>query len=578
MSSSSLRSDTGAGREALVVAALTTVGGLLRLWSIGRLGLVHFDEGIYAMAGTWVLSPRGLSDLDPTVISYAPPGFPFLVGLSYALLGVSDLAAIGVSIATGTLTIPVIGWLAYRTFGRGAGAAAAAFAALSGSHIAFSRMALTDVSFGLFWIIAIAQGQRFLERPGPIRAATLGVAVGAAQLFKYNGWMAGAVVAATAIIEPLVRPDHRSARRQLDVSGWGLLAAMIAAAVYWPWFRFVEVHGGYAALLAHQRGYLGGISSWPGQALALALQDDALSGGVLWLATGAFVAALCLQFTDDSKPDGFRTWARSILALVGFTTLCAYPGSNWFGSLFWLSVLVPIVARLLDTKAHLFLVVAWVVMALMTPFYHPYARLLMPLHTLSWVLMGGAFAHIRKRLDVASRKSGWTLLGMPRPWVQFTLVSGLVPIVMIALGLNFLREMRLGPLLLPSDSLREACRNIASDLPKDLVSLRLYARPPFTFYLAGSAPVAPQPTMERLFETGNEKTLALLDAAMIRQERGGRGRLTGSTDRWDLVREVPTTLNLPTLLDIDPSAATARSPDRAASLMLFRPRRSGAQR
>ena len=27
--------------------------------------------------------------------------------------------------------------------------------------------------------------------------------------------------------------------------GWGLLAAIVAAIVYWPWFEFVESHGGY---------------------------------------------------------------------------------------------------------------------------------------------------------------------------------------------------------------------------------------------------------------------------------------------------------------------------------------------
>src|ERR1700677_1106726 len=79
MSSSPPRSDTEARREAIAVAAMTAVGGLLRIWSLGRLGLIHFDEGIYAMAGTWVLSPKGLAGLDPTVISYAPPGFPVLV-------------------------------------------------------------------------------------------------------------------------------------------------------------------------------------------------------------------------------------------------------------------------------------------------------------------------------------------------------------------------------------------------------------------------------------------------------------------------------------------------------------------
>lgn len=109
------------GRETLVVIVLTLVGAVLRLWSPGRLGLVHFDEGIYALAGLWSLSPRGLAELDPTVISYAPPGFPVLVGLSYLVFGVRDLAAILVSTIAGTLTIPVAAWLSRRTFGPGAG-------------------------------------------------------------------------------------------------------------------------------------------------------------------------------------------------------------------------------------------------------------------------------------------------------------------------------------------------------------------------------------------------------------------------------------------------------------------------
>jgi hypothetical protein len=81
-------------RENLVVIALTLIGGVIRGWSPGRLGLVHFDEGIYALAGLWSLSPGGLRALDPSVIAFAPPGFPFLVGLSYLMFGMRDLAAI----------------------------------------------------------------------------------------------------------------------------------------------------------------------------------------------------------------------------------------------------------------------------------------------------------------------------------------------------------------------------------------------------------------------------------------------------------------------------------------------------
>ena len=138
----------------------------MRLWGLKRLGLIHFDEGIYAIAGLWSVSPGGLAAIDPTLIAYAPPGFPILVGLSYLLFGVSDLAAILVSVLTGTLTIPATAWLARRTFGAGAGAFAAALVALSGFHVAYSRMALTDASFLLFWVLGLICGQRFLERPG----------------------------------------------------------------------------------------------------------------------------------------------------------------------------------------------------------------------------------------------------------------------------------------------------------------------------------------------------------------------------------------------------------------------------
>src|SRR5271167_3841901 len=123
MTSHPPRLEKALAREIVVVVALTAVGAAVRLWSLGRIGLVHFDEGIYALAGLWVFSPRGLLDLDPNLIAYAPPGFSILVGLSYLFFGVGDVAAVLVSIVAGTMTIPAVGWVARRTFGCGAGAA-----------------------------------------------------------------------------------------------------------------------------------------------------------------------------------------------------------------------------------------------------------------------------------------------------------------------------------------------------------------------------------------------------------------------------------------------------------------------
>src|SRR4051794_40580598 len=255
-------------REILIVFLLTLLGALLRLWGLGKLGLTHFDEGIYAIGGLWALSPRSLAGLDPTVIPYAPGGYPFLVGLTYLGLGVSDVAAILPSILAGTMTIPAVGWLARRTFGPGAGGPAAAMAALSGFHVAFSRMALTDASFLLFWTLALVAGQRFLERPGAARGVWLGLSVGLAQWFKYNGWLAGMAVPLAACLGMAIDAAERERRRILAVWGFGLLAAVAAAIVYWPWFAFVESHGGYADLLRHHRGYLGGRSPWVGHRAA----------------------------------------------------------------------------------------------------------------------------------------------------------------------------------------------------------------------------------------------------------------------------------------------------------------------
>ncbi len=577
MSPSPSRPDSGARGEVLIVAALSVVGGSLRCWSIGRLGLVHFDEGIYAMSGTWVLSPRGLGGLDPSVIPYAPPGFPVLVGLAYGLLGVSDLSAILVSIVAGTLTIPLAGWLAFRTFGRGAGAAAAAFAALSGSHIAFSRMALTDVSFTLFWIIAIAQGQRFLEHPGPGRAAALGIAIGVAQLFKYNGWIAGAVVALSAALWAIRRTDDRSLRRQVAIWGWGLFAVLIAAIVYWPWFRFIESHGGYGALLAHQRGYMGGLASWPAYAVLQLEQDRVLSGGIWWMALAGVVGAAAMRGAVGGSFGAPRSPARDVVIVLSLTSLCSFFHGALFGALLWI-IIVTAIGMKSPAREALVLAVGWIVLALMTPFYHPYARLLLPLQAFVWVLLGGAFAILGRAMEQLCEREQRRIWGMPEALLRFAAACWLVPLVLALLPSSRAAVASVSELLEPSDSLRRACGAIASDLPKDLGALRLYARPPVRFYLRAAVPVAPQPTPRALLATDDPRSWALLDAAMVRQGGDLRGGPGGSADRWELARELPTTLNWPTLLDIDPSAARSPSPGRSAPMLLFRPRSPGAAR
>src|SRR5208283_531684 len=114
---------------------------------------------------------------------------------------------------------------------------------------AFSRVALTDASFLLFWILGLVCGQCFLERPRISSAIALGLSVGLAQWFKYNGWLLGMFVMLAAFLGILVDSKERQRPRIRALWGFGLLAALVAGATYWPWFSFVESHGGYAGLL-----------------------------------------------------------------------------------------------------------------------------------------------------------------------------------------------------------------------------------------------------------------------------------------------------------------------------------------
>ena len=52
-----------------ILITLTLIAAVLRFWNAGRLGLCHFDEGIYAFAGLWIRSTKGLSAIDPNVIA-----------------------------------------------------------------------------------------------------------------------------------------------------------------------------------------------------------------------------------------------------------------------------------------------------------------------------------------------------------------------------------------------------------------------------------------------------------------------------------------------------------------------------
>ncbi len=553
-------------REFAFVAVATVVGALLRIWALGRLGLVHFDEGVYAISGLWAIGPQGLSGLDPMVVPYAPPGFPFLVGLAFKVLGPSDVAAILVSVTTGSLAVPAAAWLARRTFGAGAGTAAAALAALSGFHVAFSRMALTDASFLLCWLVGLIVAQRFLERPSATRGIALGIAVGVAQLFKYSGWTLGAVVPLTAVAIAVSDPSRRTSAYQMRVWGFGLLAAAIAAAMYAPWFAFVENHGGYRGLLTHHSGYVGSLDSWFGHWSIQLEQVGALSGGWGWsLAAWLPAVAGAILVRPDSKG-----WARSWRGLGLLAMLAAgvfAPTFPWWIGLGWL-----VMAGRDGSPGRMLLGVAWIGLSVLTPFYHPYARLWLPIQSLGWIAGAGAIAGL-----VAPGGTAIVRFGLRSSLLGFCGLAALAQGLWLT-PTPSLAERGTG-VLAPSDSLRTAVGRALGDLPPGIPGLRLLARPPATFYLGGRAAARIEPDLDGLLHDQGEGAWALVDLAQLRQSGDPAATTARLLEHWELVGAYPTTLNPVTLLDVDPAAARGVRPAEAdAPLWLLRPRRIGGSR
>ncbi len=561
------------------MAVVATVGLVLRVWPVGRLGLTHFDEGIYALAGSWAFAPKGLAAIDPILIAYAPPGFPILIGLMYAIFGPSDAAAIAVSQVAGTLTIPVVAWLARRTFGPGTGLAAATLVALSGPHIAFSRMAMTDASFLLAWLVALGAGMRFLERPGPRRALPFGLAVGLAQQFKYNGWLAGGIVIVAAALAAIARPEDRRPGWLLRTFGWGGIAALVAALVVLPWYLFVEAHGGYPALLRHQRSYLGGPGRWLSSFRTQAAQTVALSGSQDLVLAAFGVAILGSALTKWSWGLRVRTgWLDRfvLLALIvaGAIFVAVIPNAAWWiglASAPWLLTGRRTSARVVGAW--------WLILSAITPFYHPYARLWLPIHAAGWIILGGILgngvesaAPYLRRLRGRATPDDPSFLRFALIWGWFLAVGTIASVEMEALD----DRIRIMPGLFdPSDSLRQAASRVKSIVPEEVAALRYYGRPCLTYYLAGRLALLPQPGPETVLQPGDRRIWALLDQGV-----GGGPYWPTGIERWEPIESIPTTLALPTMLDLDPGVAMGRNLfiARSAPLTLLRPRRPGDSR
>lgn len=377
--------------ERLLLTAITLGGLALRCEGLSDLSLAHFDEGVL-MSSAFDVRLKGLWQFTLAQPLQAPPLYPWLVGGLMWLTGVaSPLIGVYASALFGSAMVPLFFLLARRLFGNRVGLIAAGLLATSDLHIAFSRMALTEAVLTFWFVLAMYALARLADAGSSFWgwSVAAGLATAAAWNTKYNGWMPLAI-AATAWFLFAVR--GRFVRRHTDAE-WGqshswlrlwaglLMATSIAVACYVPWYRYVErsFEGGYAAVHQNHLNYVGGLADWPSRAARLFVSLSAFRhlGWLLTLAGMLFGLGWCCTIfrREHSRTPRLPVSAALIFGAMAVVA-AAVLGADALCLLIATAAIVP--ALIWGRQEHMMWAVWLGAFDVLTPFYHPYTRLLVP--------------------------------------------------------------------------------------------------------------------------------------------------------------------------------------------------------
>lgn len=384
--------------EIALACSLLACGIILRCGFPDRLGIDHFDEGVYASQtppGPLGHSPYPLRHL------YAPPLVPFLQ--HQALAATHDLPAAPnwAGVVAGLLTLVVLWLLARQWFGPIAGLCTLALAATSDVHAAFSRTALTDPWLLLWLILAVAFFERALRRRALFDLLAAAFFTGLAWWTKYNGWLPLAIGAAGwlthAVAERLFPAVGRDAAARSATASSALAplfgVALIAGILFYAQIYLLQADGHrYSEIAANHRKYVVGLVGWGPSCLRQAANLRWFDGPATLLLGPALIAALGVACLPRTPRNLFLIFAAAcavpVVATLGgsFPLLLAAAGA----AVAW-TLLTPeqTLARLPQGAWPVCLLAAWLLgLAVATPGYHPYARLTLPLLAAAWLGAG----------------------------------------------------------------------------------------------------------------------------------------------------------------------------------------------
>ncbi|MFM9961802.1 MAG: ArnT family glycosyltransferase [Planctomycetaceae bacterium] len=270
--------------ELWAVVVITLLGAAVRFAFPSAMAIEHFDEGVYASN---LLFP----DQDfryPDRHLYAPSLVPALIEWSIIFFGDKGIAPMLPSLLFGTLTIPLIWWVARQWFGPHAGIAAATLLSLSDFHIAFSRSALTDVPLCFWLLLAVYLFERTFRDLSWPTAIFAGVTTGLAWWTKYNGWLSLAISLSGLMAWSLfAQRNERHFLRRLTLWAVAAATALIVWSPYW-----LSLPNGYAEVAQNHSQYVGGFDGWRTRASQQLESLAFWNGPTAWLSPGLMIVSI----------------------------------------------------------------------------------------------------------------------------------------------------------------------------------------------------------------------------------------------------------------------------------------------
>ncbi len=368
---------TATPRELWLVTALTAVAFGMRVWQLQHAGLSQFDEGVYVFSGLGLVDPSQPHRLFPDQQKFSPPVYFSLVALSYLLGGISDRSAIFVNVVLGTLTVPALWCVARQWVGGPAAVAAAAMLAVAGNHVELSRVALTDVTFALVFLLALGAVRWALDATRTASSIAAGLVVGLAWNTKYHGWFALVLGAMVIAARWRVEGEPLAALRQ-RIKSWLIMSA-VALLCYLPWTLFIQGQSGATAGWAAYFATMLRIN-WIGNLVIHAQRLWMLESP--WSRASVGAALLLVALVRTARPRlSRRALFLAVLGAILGAAGTAVGLSIWVAWREWRS------RPSTGVWLAIAVVVLWIVMA---PLYQPYFRLLLPFSIATFILTGRA--------------------------------------------------------------------------------------------------------------------------------------------------------------------------------------------